>query len=112
MAGSMCDIATTTPVISRAERNWRARGETVSILIRSRLLRTNSGTLSEHDPRAILSDTLRKVLSGRRVTAGVFMTYLRAAVFEEEVLSLLSDEMVSAEPKLGCFSSRSYCGQY
>jgi hypothetical protein len=52
-------------------------------------------------PRAILSDTIRSLLSGRRVTAGVFMTYtFEPQFFEEEVLSLLSDEMVSAEPKL------------
>src|SRR6476469_7644799 len=52
-------------------------------------------------PRAVLSDTVRKLLSGRRVTAGVFMTYtFEPQFFEEGVLSLLSDEMVSAEPKL------------
>ncbi|MSQ48600.1 MAG: hypothetical protein EXR78_09515 [Deltaproteobacteria bacterium] len=52
-------------------------------------------------PRQVLSDTLRKLLSGRRVTAGVFTTYtFEPQFFEEEIVSLLSDEMVSAEPKL------------
>lgn len=52
-------------------------------------------------PRAVLSDTLRGLLTGRRVTAGVFLTFtFEPQFFEEEVLSLLSDEMASAEPKL------------
>lgn len=52
-------------------------------------------------PRAVLSDTLRQHLAERRVTASVFTTYtFEPQFFEEEILSLLSDQMVSAEPKL------------
>jgi hypothetical protein len=52
-------------------------------------------------PRAVLSDSLRTLLSGRRVAAGVFFTYtLEPQFFEEEVVSLLTDDALSSEPKL------------
>ncbi len=52
-------------------------------------------------PREVLSDTLRKLLAGRRVTAGVFTTFtLEPQFFEEEILSLLADGSLHSEPKL------------
>jgi hypothetical protein len=52
-------------------------------------------------PRAVLSDTVQSLLDGRRVAAGVFLTYtLEPQFFEEEVVSLLSDDALSVEPKL------------
>lgn len=52
-------------------------------------------------PREVLSDTLRKLLTGRRVTAGVFTTFsLEPQFFEEEIVSLLADGSLHSEPKL------------
>lgn len=52
-------------------------------------------------PREVLSDTLRRLLAGRRVKAGLFTTYtFEPQFFEEEIVSLLSDEAFHTEPKL------------
>jgi len=52
-------------------------------------------------PREVLSDTLRRLLAGRRVKAGLFTTFtFEPQFFEEEIVSLLSDEVLHSEPKL------------
>lgn len=52
-------------------------------------------------PSAVLSQHLRKQLSGRRVTAAVFMTYnLEPAFFEEEVVALLAGDELISEPRI------------
>lgn len=52
-------------------------------------------------PSAVLSQQVRKQLSGRRVAAAVFMAYnLEPAFFEEEVVSLLAGDELISEPRL------------
>lgn len=52
-------------------------------------------------PNSVLSQHLRELLSGRRVTAAVFMTYnLEPAFFEEDVVSLLAGDELIQEPRL------------
>lgn len=52
-------------------------------------------------PNRVLSDHLRELLSGRRITAAVFMTYtLETEFFEEEIVSLLASDTLVQEPKV------------
>lgn len=52
-------------------------------------------------PSKVLSQHVRECLSGRRVTAGVFMTFtLEPAFFEEEIVTLLAGDALIQEPKL------------
>ncbi|MDB4912387.1 MAG: hypothetical protein JWM95_31 [Gemmatimonadetes bacterium] len=52
-------------------------------------------------PNAVLSQHVRESLSGRCVTAAVFMTYtLEPEFFEEEIVTLLAGDALLQEPKL------------
>lgn len=52
-------------------------------------------------PNEVLSQHVRELLSGRRVSAAVFMTFtLEPGFFEEEIVTLLAGDTLIQEPKL------------
>ena len=52
-------------------------------------------------PNEVLSQHVRKMLSGRRVTAAVFMTFtLEPEFFESEIVPLLAGDHLIQEPRM------------
>jgi hypothetical protein len=52
-------------------------------------------------PNQVLSQHLRELLSGRRVTAAVFMTFtLEPQFFEQEIVTLLADDQLIQDPRM------------